>query len=142
MASFKEGVSSKGRNLHYAVGAIIKNKEKYLLIDRSFFPKGFACISGHVEDGESDEDALFREVEEESGFIVNDFNLIGEGELIDNLCNKKAKDHYWKVYSCKVSGNLKKNGESKSIGWYSKEEIKNLNLEPSWGYWLKKLGII
>ena len=32
--------------------------------------------------------------------------------------------------------------EEKSLAWYNKEEIKNLNLEEVWRYWFEKLKII
>ena len=142
MASFKDGVSSKGRTLHYTVGAVIKKDGKFLLIDRANKPFGFACVAGHVDEDESEEEALKREVKEECGMDIKNFKMVGEEELIDNLCNKKAKDHYWYVYECEVFGKLKKNGEAKKIEWYGKEEIKNLELEDSWKRWFKKLGII
>tara|TARA_Y100000310_G_C20703671_1_gene832477 strand:- start:12207 stop:12635 length:429 start_codon:yes stop_codon:yes gene_type:complete len=140
---FKIGKSSKGELMHYSVGALIEKDGKYLLIDRAIEPEGFACIAGHVDDGEEIEDALIREVREESGLDVKSKKLILEIELEDNWCVKGATNHYWYVFRCDVSGRTKKkDDEVKSIGWYSKKEIKDLGLEPSWEILLEKIGVI
>lgn len=129
--------------MHYSVGALIKKEEKYLLIDRVQPPFGFAGIAGHIDEGEDSEQALRREVEEESGLKIEELRLLFEEELNWNWCSKGVRIHYWYLYECEVSGEIKENfAETKSIGWYNTEEIKKLKLEPAWEYWFKKLKIV
>lgn len=137
----KTAYSPKGI-VHFSVGAIIKKDDKYLLIDRASPPPGFSAIAGHIEAREKTEDALLREVNEESGLQVVGYKLLCEETLYGNICKRGVTNHHWFVFECEVAGEIIKNGESKSIGWYSKEEIKNLNLEPSWQHFFKKLEVI
>lgn len=143
----KLGVSKDGKQMHYSSAALIERDGKYLLIDRNIPPYGFAAPAGHIDEGETPEQALVREVEEETGLKVTSHELIAEEELDWNLCSRGVKAHYWYLFACKVSGELRLNSdEAKSIGWYSADEIKKFKskkrLEPVWEYWFEKLGII
>lgn len=131
--------------MHRSVAAIIKNnKEEILMLDRKNFPFGWACPAGHVEENETPEDALKREVKEESGLDVNNFRLIIHEFLDWNECRRGVKGHDFFVYEVSGwNGEIHQNKlESKDLQWKSVEEIKNLKLEPAWEYFLKKLGII
>jgi len=143
MVNPKLNRSSKGKKMHYSVGALIKRDKKYLLIDRAIEPFGFACPAGHIDEEEEPEEALVREIKEETGLKIEKYKLVEEKELDWNWCSKGVDVHYWYLFECEVSGDIKENKrETKSINWYSKEEIKKLKLEPSWMYWFKKFGII
>lgn len=129
--------------MHYTVGAIIKKNGKYLMIERAFFPLGFAGIAGHVDYGENAEHAIVREVREESGLKVTKHRLVLEEEIVGNRCIMGISVHRWYVFDCEVGGRIKRNFfEDKSIGWYSASEIKKLKLEPVWKRTLKELKII
>ncbi|MCL5733938.1 MAG: NUDIX hydrolase [Patescibacteria group bacterium] len=139
----KIGKTPDGKQMHFSVGAVIERDGKYLLIDRAIFPYGFAGVAGHVDEGENEKQALIREVKEEINLDVEKAELLLEEELDWNKCSRGITSHYWYVYHCSVSGESKRNErETKSAGWYKKEEIKNLKLEPVWEYWFKKLEII
>lgn len=146
MIKHKEGTASNGELLHYSVGAVIKKDDKYLLIDRVSPPYGFAGLAGHVDEGESADETIVREVKEESGLKVLSYKLLFEKEILWNYCrgvNRGATAHKWRLYECEVGGEvIQGKEEAKSIGWYSVDEMKNLNLEPVWKYWFEKLGII
>jgi len=143
MSMPKIGKSKDGKEMHYAVGALIQRNGKYLLIDRVNPPFGFAGIAGHVDEGESKEQALVREVKEESDLKVEDHKLIFEEELNWNRCSRGIGIHYWYLFECETSGEVKGNiAEAKSIGWYALSEVKKLKLEPVWAYWFKKLNKI
>lgn len=143
MPNPKLGKSQDRKEMHYSVGALIIKDGKYLLIDRVKPPLGFAGIAGHIDENEDKIKALKREVEEESGLKVEKYELLIEEELDWNWCSRGTKVHYWYLFSCEVSGDIKENyKETKSIGWYTKDEIINLELEPVWKYWFNKLKII
>jgi len=129
--------------MHFSVGALIQKNGKYLLIDRASPPFGFAGVAGHIDEGEEPSEALNRELKEESGLTLKHAAMLIEEEVDGNVCSKGTTIHYWYVYGCEVTGTVKRNlRETKSIGWYSAEEIKKLKLEPIWQYWFKKLQII
>ena len=147
MGKPKLGISKNRKKMHYSIGAIILKKNKYLLIDRATPPLGFACIAGHIDENESPEQALVREIKEESGLDVEGYKLLFKEELDWNWCSKGIEVHYWYVYKCKTSGEIKfNNKETKSIGYYTQKQIKefskNKKLEAVWEYWFRKLNII
>lgn len=156
MSKPKEGKTKDGGVMHYSAGAVIEStqtgadstrtatdKKKYLLIDRAIPPLGFAGIAGHIDEGETAEESIFREIKEESGLEADSCELLFEEELDWNWCSKGVQSHYWYLYKCKATGELNRSKEeAKSIGWYTKKEIKELKLEPVWEYWFKKLEVI
>ena len=149
MGNPKVGRASNGEIMHYSVGAVIKRKTdvKYFLIDRNTPPWGFACPAGHIDKGESPEQALNREVGEEIGLKVIACELVLEEERLGNWCNKGIDHHYWYVFNCEVEGEVKRSErETKSADWYSEEDINQFyeqkKLEPVWEYWFKKLRVI
>lgn len=143
MAKLKSGISRNNQQMHYSVGALIKKNSKYLLIDRAIPPFGFAGLAGHIDDGETEMEALKREVEEESGLKVVKQKLLFEEEFDWNECSKGIGTHHWFLFECEVEGEVKANySEVKLIGWFGKDEIKNLKLEPVWKYWFEELGIL
>ena len=76
MATAKTTLTPDGQKMHYSVGAVIERNGLYLLIDRAKPPFGFAGIAGHVDEGESAEQAIIREVREESGLVVKRYSLV------------------------------------------------------------------
>ncbi len=139
----KTGTSSDGREMHYSAGIIVECNGRYLLLDRISPPPGFACPAGHIDEGEDPREACLRELREETGIVSSDIEFICEEEIPWNYC-KSAEAHYWYLYKASVESEsvvLEKEG-AKSIGWYSAEEMKGLNLEKVWEYWLKKMSII
>jgi ADP-ribose pyrophosphatase YjhB (NUDIX family) len=139
----KTGKTPDGKMMHFFVGALIERDGKYLLIDRGAPPYGFAGVAGHVDEGENEKQAIIREVKEEVGLDVKTAELLFEEELDWNWCGRGITSHYWYVFHCSATGEVEREKiETKSAGWYTKEEIKNLKLEPAWEYWFKKIGIL
>ena len=130
--------------MHRSAGAITKNKEgKILILDRKNFPFGWACPAGHIEENETPEEALVREVAEETGIHVLEYRLLFHEFIAWNECKRGAKGHDWFLFEVtKWEGEIVKNGESKNLQWLNAEEIKNKQLEEVWKYWFEKLKII
>ena len=139
----KIGKSSDGREMHYSVGIIVECNDKYLLMDRVNPPPGFACPAGHIDEGENPDTASVRELKEETGIIKDKLEFICEEEILWNYC-KSANAHYWYLYRTSVNSeeiNINKD-EAKVMKWFTKEEIRNIQLEEVWEYWFKKLKIL
>ena len=129
-------------NMHTSVAGIIKQDGKMLLLDRVNPPFGWAPPCGQVEDGEEMEEALKREVLEESGLGVRKAKLIHHEFLAWNECKRGVRGHDFFIYEIlEWEGEVRQNYESKKIGWFSPEEMKELTLEPAWDYFLKKINI-
>lgn len=135
--------STKGALMHFTVGAVIERDGKYLLLDRGMEPLGFAGLAGHINEGEEPEEALLHKILDESGLKVKAHYLLFEEEVEWNRCRVGISSHYWYLYRCTVKGKVRNNPEaSKSIGWYTPEEMKKLKWEPVWRYWFEKLGVL
>lgn len=129
--------------MHRSVGAIIRKNEKILMLDRVNPPFGWACPCGHAEEGGSPEDAIDREVLEETGLKIKDFKLVAHEFIPWNECKQGVKGHDFFIYEIfDWEGDIKSNYESKKIGWFNAEEIKDMKLEKTWRYFIEKLDII
>jgi 8-oxo-dGTP pyrophosphatase MutT (NUDIX family) len=147
MSNPKLGTSTTGEPMHYSVGALIKKNNRYLLIDRATDPQCIAGISGHIDEGESPEQALVREVFEESGLRVVKYKLLFKEERHNNTCNRWISIHYWYFYECETSGKINPNPrEARSIKPYSPQDMQRVcrqgNLGEMTEYWFRKLRII
>lgn len=125
--------------IHVSVGALVVQKGQILLMDRAKPPYGLAGPAGHVDEGETQEIAILREVQEESGLVVINKKLILEEFVPWNTCSQGIEGHRWFLYQCDVKGALHRSkAEAKSLGWYAISDIDTSKLEPVWQYWLAK----
>ena len=149
------GKSPSGEPMHYSVGAIIKNREgKILLVDRKNPPLGLTCLAGHIDDnGEKPDDAVRREILEESGFGIHNSRLLENLTLVEilildnNRCKHGIDTHSWTLYTCECNGTPRKEEDgAHSINWYSQAEVQQFSdegkLEPVWEFWFKRYGIV
>ena len=131
---------------HTSVYMVVERGDKLLVIERNVFPFNYALPAGHVDEGESYEQAAVRELKEEVGLNAKKLELLAEGR-VSNPCSRAGGSwHYWKVYRIEADGEVKRSErETKAVGWYTKEEIRNLpppGYEPIMFEWLIKNGII
>lgn len=128
--------------MHRSVAAIIRKDNKVLMIDRVNFPPGWACPAGHIEEGETPEFALSREVKEEVGLDVKNFKLVLHEFIPWNECKRGVRGHDFFVYEVTDwEGKAESNFEAKGMKWISKDEIENIKLEEVWEYFVKKLKL-
>ena len=113
--------------------ALIKNgEEKYLLVRLSNYYKecekyhnSWCPVAGHIKKDETVERCLIREAKEELSLDIRPVKLISEWE--QDIPGEKA---VW--WECLPLGEIiKRNDEIAEVGWFSKEEIKNMKLWPA-----------
>ncbi len=116
-----------------SVGALIINKEgKVLLAKGKKWGGKYTCFGGHVELGETLEDAIIREVKEEAGI---DVEIAAKLRFEDSIFEKdfhKKKHFIFVDFLCKYNGPDEKvvtNEEyEKEFEWFRVNEALKLNL--------------
>lgn len=121
----------------------MRRGNKILLLDRAFFPLGWACPAGHLRPREKPVDGMRRELKEETGLIAVKPKLVLRKKRVKNKCIKGSYFHDWFVFEAKAKGRIKRNkGEAKSIGWFTPQEIMRMKLETVWRNWFRELEIL
>ena len=107
------------------VAAIIIKDDKYFIAQRNrnkHMGLSWEFPGGKVEEGESFEIALKREIEEELNIEINIKNKLGEENYQDDKINVKL--HY---YICShINGEINLS-EHENSAWVTKNEFKNYN---------------
>lgn len=140
---------------HFTASALIINDGKVLLLHHKKLGV-WLYPGGHVEKNETPEQAVKREVKEETGLDIEildekdnklsdinaDVSVLHNPYVI--LC-ERVGDHYHIdiVYLCKISGKNKKikydKNESNDIGFFSVSELDNIKLFPNFKRLLEKV---
>jgi ADP-ribose pyrophosphatase YjhB (NUDIX family) len=142
MAEPKVIKKENGELCHPCIGAVIIKNNQILMLDREKPPFGWACIAGHIDEGETSLKALIREIKEESGMEMKSCYLLFEEE-INNPCRRGVNWHYWYVYKCDVKGEIViEKEEAKDIRWVYLDKLNKLKLEPVWECILKKIELL
>jgi len=116
------------------VGALVFNSEGNLLLLKS--PKWenkYICPCGHVEFMEKIEDALRREIREETGLEINDIKFLKYLEFINPEQFHKKNLHFVGLqFICKAKeGKIKLNYEASDYIWINPKEAINIDLVDS-----------
>jgi nucleoside triphosphatase len=112
------------------VSAIIFNPEGKILLCKSHkWGDKYVIPGGHIELGEKMEEALKREILEETGLNIYDIKLISLKESIYSDTFQEKKHFIFIDYICKTtSRNVSLNDEAEEYQWVDIEEIENYNL--------------
>lgn len=131
----------------WTVAVFVAHQGKVLLLHHRKLNK-WLPPGGHIEAGETPDEAAVREVWEETGIRVE---LVGERALaveqpyqlvrprgIQLESIAPGHEHIDLVYIARVMGDtvLTANHESTCIGWYSREELANLDLTDEMRQWV------
>jgi len=114
------------------VGALILNQEdKIFLMKTHKWRNRYTIPGGHIELGERIEDALRREVREETGLDIYDIQFIGIQECIFDEAFWEKKHFIFIDYMCKTeSTEVRLNSEGQDYIWVSLDKVFNLPIEP------------
>ncbi len=105
--------------------AVFNNeKDKVLFINRKKDWKGFAFPGGHLENGESIQNCIIREVFEETGLKLKIVKFVGITHFYNNLSNRRYMVHNF-VSNC-YEGDSIKECEEGEIVWVDKENVHSL----------------
>lgn len=109
-----------------AVMIVLYKDGKFLLGKRSELKKkapGYWCpVSGHIEPGESEEEAVIREAREELGVLVRPLKKITSIPTRDGTTDL----HWWLSEILEGTPEIA-NEENSAIRWFSKDELKTLS---------------
>lgn len=139
------------RNIHRTiVSAIIISKDNKILMGKKDPSKG------GVEEGQSLEDALKREVQEEVGIDITPYTIESIPDIGVGVCEKVLKDTGEKVlcnmefhrFKIAISGKtadeikLQLSDDLVETCWFNKEELLNVKQIPGGKDFFQKLGYI
>jgi 8-oxo-dGTP diphosphatase len=113
-----------------ACAVIVDGDNKILLLKRSSDPKiwqpsKWALVGGGIEKDETPEQAVKREIKEETGLDISKF--------IKSFSIQKNPDSIEHIFACRYDGeptDIKLNEENTNYGWYDVEEMKFLDIVP------------
>ncbi len=114
--------------LHKAVIAVVRNsKGEYLLTrpssDRQDAGQYVFPAGGHVSAGESEEDALKREVAEELGIDISEARFLGRGIFSREVIGRK-ENHYMNLYEVITDEPPTLDHEHQDHKYFTEEELK------------------
>lgn len=104
---------------------VLRNKEFFLLGKRALWkekaPRFWCPISGHVEDSETEEEAVEREAREELGVHVKAVRKVAT-----TLTRDKTVSLHWWIATVTAGKPVLNNNENTEIRWFSKVELREL----------------
>ncbi|MDP3998924.1 MAG: NUDIX hydrolase [bacterium] len=127
-------ISQEENRPRIVVGGLILNKKKEILLIYSLKWGGrFFIPGGHVEEGETIENALKREIEEEVGLKIRITRFLNFQEGIFSPLYYKRKHFIFFDYLCEVSGSGKVKPDKREVEefiWTPPEKALRMKIDP------------
>jgi 8-oxo-dGTP diphosphatase len=126
-----------------SVAGVVVSSKGILLMKRKKPPyEGlWNIISGLIEIGETQEQAIIREVREETGLECRVFQFLDTSDLIIRDTEGKVEYQYLvNVYLLLVQGKSKFHGEAIEIQWFAPEKIPDDKMPPDVAKALRKMS--
>lgn len=113
------------------VGIFIFNQADELLLVKSHkWPGGYVVPGGHVELGETLEEAAVREAKEETGLDIHNLQFINFQQFIHDPAFWKHKHFIFFDFACKTDSHaVKLNDEAQEYVWVSLDAALHLPLD-------------
>jgi 8-oxo-dGTP diphosphatase len=110
------------------VGAVIEGSRGVLLALRNHPPfEGYWCLpGGHIEFGEEVEEALYREIKEETGLSITNHSFLGYFTEYFPELDWHAVALMFVVQA--EGSEARQESEVKELRWFSREELKATHL--------------
>ena len=123
---------TKQRYPEPTVGALILNPKDEILLMRSHkWRDKYVIPGGHIELGERMEDALRREIREETGLEIHDIEFVGYTEFVFDDAFWKRRHFIFFDYACRTgSSEVRLNDEAEDYVWVPLMEAGRLDVEP------------
>ena len=114
-----------------ALAVIVNNDNKILLLKRAddskiWQPNKWGLVGGGIENRETPEQAVKREIKEETGLNINKF--------IKTFTIQRNPDNIEHIFPCRYNGDptdIKLNEENSNYGWFDVTEMKFLDIVPN-----------
>jgi isopentenyl-diphosphate delta-isomerase len=128
IGTIDKSIAHRDGALHrIVIGELINSKGEYCFVkqssDRQDPDQYVSPIGGHVGSGETADDALIRECQEECGFSPTNFELVGSTIYNREVIGRK-ENHLFLVYKIAFDGDPVLNHESVGFKWFSVDEMK------------------
>jgi len=112
-----------------AVAIVVNKDNKILLLKRSetapWMPSKWALIGGRIDKGETPQQAIEREILEETGLEIKKFTK--------SFTIERHVDSIEHVFACRYNGeptDIKLDDENTNYGWYDMSEMEYLDIVP------------
>jgi ADP-ribose pyrophosphatase YjhB (NUDIX family) len=125
----------KANSIIPAASAIIKNNQGKILLHLRNDNNKWALPGGTMEIGESIKETLKREVEEETGLLVEPEYIVGiysNPKHVIEFTNGEIRQEFSICFACRIiEGDLHTSEESTEIGFFTPQEITQLDIHES-----------
>ena len=120
----KEGLRQTCGGILIKDGKILLGKRKK---DR-LYPDIWDIFGGHIEPNETKEETLQRELKEELGIKVKDYEYLESYQDKEPTFGYDYVHHIYLIHSWEGTPTNKNEDEHESIRWFLKDEAKNLKM--------------